>query len=196
MLDSPHTSVRLLARGCLIAGPLLFATSTFFWHDGRYGATGGTLVALSVPVWAYGVIALLHRLRTAMPRYTALVLLLTLIGVVGGAGFGFQGFFEAVYRVDEAASLAALEKYPVTAGLLLWWIGPLFPATLFVLGVGLARTRQLPMPFGLLLCAGAVLFPASRIPRIEWIAHIVDVLLLVPFAAAAFSSRRTTISAS
>ncbi|GAB4060759.1 response regulator transcription factor [Catellatospora paridis] len=82
---------------------------------------------------------------------------------------------------DEAVSL--------TAGLLLWWIGPLFPLTLFALGAGLIRSRQLPVVVGLLMCAGAILFPASRIPRIEWIAHIVDLLLLVPFAIAALHRR-------
>ncbi|MEV0455806.1 hypothetical protein [Catellatospora methionotrophica] len=190
MHDSPRTSVPLLARACLVAGPLLFAASTFFWHDGRYGATGGTIVALSVPVWTYGILALLDRMGTVLPRYAAALRLLALFGVVAGAAFGFQGFFEQVYGMDAAGSLAALEQHPVTAGLLLWWTGPLFPLTLLLLGAGLIRTRQLPLPVGLLICAGAVLFPASRIPRAEWIAHIVDVVLLAPFLIAALRQPR------
>ena len=185
MPESDGAFVPFLTRLCLLAGPLLFAASTFFWEDGRYGVTGGMLVALSMPFWVYGIIALLERMRPALPRYTAVVLLLALLGTVGGAAFGFQGFFETAFGLDEAASKEALEEYPLQAGILLWWLGPLFPLTLFALGVGLARTRELPLGVAVLLCAGAVLFPVSRIPRDQWIAHLVDLLLLAPFLIAA-----------
>lgn len=194
MSDLTPGFVPFLTRACLVAGPLTFAASTFFWEDGRYGATGGTLIALSVPIWAFGMIALLDRVRPAMPRYAAVATLVTLLGTVGGAGFGFQGFFDDAYGVDHDASLAALAEHPVATGLLLWYLGPLFPLALFALGVGLARTRLLPLPVGLLLCAGAGLFPASRIPRIGWVAHLVDLLLLVPFLLAALRWQRTAIA--
>jgi hypothetical protein len=183
------TYTSLLIRACLIIGPLLFATSTFFWTDGRYGATGGTLVAISMPFWTYGIISLLDRMRTVLPRYSATVLLLSLFGALGGAAFGFQGFFEEVYGVDHDASLAALDDYPQQAAILLWWLGPLFPATLFALGVGLLKTRQMPPAVAILICTGAILFPLSRIPRAEWIAHIVDLLLIIPFLIAAIRLR-------
>jgi hypothetical protein len=178
-----------LTRVGLMAGPLLLAASTFFWDDGRYGATGGTLIVLAMPFWAYGIVGLLDGMRTVLPRYAPAVLLLTLIGAVGGTAFGFQGFFEQAYGLDEEASLAAIEQYPVTGGILLWWLGPLFPAALFALGAGLARTRLLPLGVALLMCAGAILFPVSRIPRAEWIAHVIDLVLLVPFLFAAITWR-------
>jgi len=184
---SKYSSV--LARACLVIGPLLFATSTFFWTDGRYGATGGTLVAISIPFWVYGITSLLDQMRTILPRYCATVLLLCLLGAVGGAAFGYQGFFEEVYGIDHDASLAALDQYPQQAAILLWWLGPLFPATLFALGAGLLKTRQQPPTVAILICAGAILFPLSRIPRAEWIAHIVDLLLITPFLIAAIRHR-------
>ncbi|GAA4465096.1 hypothetical protein [Phytohabitans houttuyneae] len=174
-----------LARACLAGGPALLAASTFFWSDGRYGPAGGTLLVLAMPLWTYGIVALLDRMRADLPRYAAVVLLLTLVGAMGGAAFGFQGFFESVYGLDEQTSLAALDAHPVTAGILLWGLGPMFPAALFALGAGLVRTRRLPRPVALLLCAGALLFPVSRIPRVEWVAHLVDLVLLVPFLVAA-----------
>jgi hypothetical protein len=39
-----------------------------------------------------------------------------------------------------------------------------------------------------LLCAGAVAFPISRIPRIDAVAHLADALLVVAFAANARSA--------
>jgi hypothetical protein len=44
---------------------------------------------------------------------------------------------------------------------------------------------QLQLPHGdagLLLCIAAIAFPVSRIPRIDLLAHLADVLLLVPLA--------------
>jgi hypothetical protein len=177
-----------LTRACLVGGPLLLAASTFFWTDGRYGPTGGVLLVLAMPLWTYGVLGLIEGMRPTLPRYTAAVLLLTLAGAMGGAAFGFQGFFESVYGLDEQASLAALDEHPVAAWILLWGLGPLFPAALFALGAGLARTRQLPRAAALLMCAGALLFPLSRIPRLEWVAHLVDAVLLLPFLVAATRS--------
>lgn len=175
----------LLARACLAGGPLLLAASTFFWTDGRYGPTGGTLLVLAMPLWTYGIVALLDGMRETLPRYAAAVLLLALFGAIGGAAFGFQGFFESVHGVDERTAQAALADHPVTGWLLLWGLGPMFPAALFALGAGLTRTRQLPRTAALLMCAGALLFPLSRIPRLEWVAHLVDVVLLLPFLVAA-----------
>ena len=37
----------------LIIAPLLTAASTFLWTEGRYGAAGGTLPALSGVFWAH-----------------------------------------------------------------------------------------------------------------------------------------------
>ena len=42
------------------------------------------------------------------------------------------------------------------------------------------RVRPVPRWVGALLCLSAIAFPASRIPRIDVVAHAADVLLLVP----------------
>ncbi len=42
------------------------------------------------------------------------------------------------------------------------------------------RTRTIHIWVGLLLCLGAITFPLSRIPRIEMVAHIADILFLIP----------------
>lgn len=191
MLDSPYLFVRVLVRVCLVAGPLMFAASSLFWEEtGRYNVISGTLIVLCLPVWAFGMVALFERMRPVLPRFSAAAILLTLAAVVGGASFGYQGFFEEAYSIDKPTAMAGLAEYPIASGLMLWWIGPLFPTTIILLGAATMRTRQLPVPVGLLLVAAGVLFPVSRAPRIEWIAHVVDLLLVAAFVLAAFSLRR------
>jgi hypothetical protein len=60
----------------------------------------------------------------------------------------------------------------------------LFPLSLLILGAMLIRTKSLPLWAGLLICVAAIAFPVSRIPRISLVAHVADVLMLVPLAYA------------
>ncbi|MGP4016863.1 hypothetical protein [Saccharopolyspora sp. 5N708] len=46
--------VQRLQAAALLLGPLIFATSPFFWVDGHYGVTGGMLIALAMAPWVYG----------------------------------------------------------------------------------------------------------------------------------------------
>ncbi|MFD0660850.1 hypothetical protein [Thermocatellispora tengchongensis] len=156
--------------------------ATFLWVDGRYGAAGGTLLALSGVFWAHGFTGLFAVIGRRMPVYGSAGLLLALFGCLGAIAFGLQGFFEEVFRVSGPQSLAALAHYPVLSNLVLWLPGPLFPLTVFGLGVVLTWRRWAPVWIGPLLCLAAAVFPASRIPRIEWVATVADVLLLLPFA--------------
>lgn len=178
--DTVH---RRLSGVSLAAGPLLTGVSTFFWEDGKYGATGGTLLALAIVPWIHGLFSVFAALRPRMPRYSTFGLLVMLYGALGGAAFGYRDFFEAVFHVtSNDASLDALAEYSMQANLLLFWAGPLFPLSMIVLAAVLMRTRLVPIWAGAILLAGGLGFPLSRIPRDPWIAHLVDVLLLIPFA--------------
>ncbi|MFC0507805.1 hypothetical protein [Micromonospora costi] len=180
-------------RTALVLGPAGSALATYFWTDGRYGATGGTILVLAMVVWAYGLVGLLDEVRPRTPRYVAVALPVFLYGVMGGAAFGFQGVFEDIFAQSTDASLDALAAHPFAANLLLWLPGPVMPLSLFVLGVVLARVRFVPLWTAALLCAGAVAFPLSRVPRIDLVAYLADALLVVAFAAIAWrpSARAT-----
>jgi hypothetical protein len=172
--------VILLVLRCasLALGPLLLATSTFFWEDGRYGVTGGALVALSSTAWVYGLIGAWERLVPRLPVVANAGLALTLLGTLGGIAFGLQGFFEGTFEVSATESLTAVGKHPVATWLILWGPGPLFPLSLVLLGASLLWARLVPRSLAVgLLVAGAA-FPLSRIARIDLVAHAVDALLL------------------
>ena len=136
----------------LIIAPLLCATSTFLWTEGRYGAAGGTLLALSGVFWAHGFTGLFEDIRRHVPWYGTAGLPVALLGCFGAIAFGLQGFFEEVFAVSGPQSLAALAHHPVTATLVLWTPGPLFPLTVFGLaaaGADLGRRAALPRRDGL-----------------------------------------------
>jgi len=59
-----------------------------------------------------------------------------------------------------------------------------------ILGVNLMLKRSVPVLTGLLFCVAAIGFPLSRISRIEWMAHIADLAMLIPSAAIAWQMLR------
>ena len=75
--------------------------STFFWQDGRYGVTGGVLVALSSAAWVYGLLGVWEHLHAWLPKLATVGLLMTLLGqMFGGIAFGLQGFFEGIFGIS------------------------------------------------------------------------------------------------
>jgi hypothetical protein len=173
---------RLIQGACLILGPAVFAASTFYWlPGGADGATSGTLLVLSLVFWTCGLIGLLEDLRARMPIYSGVVLLVLLYGVAGGSAFAVKGIFDELFGHSRAASAAALTDFPFAANLVFFWAGPLFPFALLLIGIGLGRTRLSPLWTSVLICVAGVAFPLSRVPRIGWLAHLVDLLILVAF---------------
>src|SRR5262245_59196657 len=128
---------RLVHGVSLFAGPLLFATSSFFWSpDGQYGLLGGTTLAIGSVFWILAFMAVFDELRPVTPRYAAWGLLVAVYGAVcGGAAFAFQGLFIALHGVTHEQSLIALGQHPVVANVIFWIGGPAFPVTLLVLGI-------------------------------------------------------------
>jgi hypothetical protein len=171
---------RAVQGACLVLGPVLNAAATFQLVGGRYGVTGGTLVALSSVLWLPGLLGVWEVVRARRPVLGTVGAVLSTVGAFGGIAFGLQGFYEGVFGVDKQESLHALAAHPVAAQLALWLPGPVFPLSLFVLAVALAMTRVAPYWMAGVLAAGAVLWPLSRIPRIPALAHLADAAVLVP----------------
>jgi hypothetical protein len=171
-------SLLALRRASLVLGPLLLAASTFAWDDGRYGITGGVLVALASTTWVYGLVGAWELVHARLPWAATFGLVLTLLGTFGGIAFGLQGYFEGTFGLSAADSLAAIDQHPMAAWLVLWGPGPLFPLSLVLLGAALLWTRLVPRPLAAALLIAGAAFPLSRIARIDVVAHAVDALLL------------------
>ncbi|MBE1584512.1 hypothetical protein ACFPOI_31025 [Nonomuraea angiospora] len=178
-MDRPR---RLVAAGCLVAAPMFQGVSTFFWRDGYQGVDTGTLIVLATVCWIVGLTAVFRSIEPYAPRYTAIAYPPAMYGCVGGVTFGVQGMHEELLRTDHVEAVRLLGEHPFAAYFAFWIAGLLFPLSMLALGAVLARIRVVPVAVGVLLCAGALAFPLSRIPREPAVAHLADLLLLLPVA--------------
>jgi hypothetical protein len=166
----------------LIAAPLLQAISSFFWINGEYGVTGGTILVFSMIFWMPALVALFSLVKDRFPNYAAWGLLIAIYGFISGVGFGFTGVYAEIFNIYHEKYIQELAKYPVSSNLLLFQAGPLAPLSLIVLGIVLMKTKTVDFRIVLLILLGGIAFPISRILRIEWAAHVADLLLLIPLS--------------
>jgi len=175
---------------CLLMAPLLFTASTFFWQDGEYGVEAATLIIFSMFFWIPALTGLFSLVKIEMPRYAVWGLWIAVFGCISGVCFAFLGYFATVFNISHEQYLNSLSHYPMTSQVLLFGSGPLFPLSMLVLGINLIVKRSVSLWIGILFCLGAVAFPFSRIPRIEWMAHIADLAMLIPSAVIALQILR------
>lgn len=164
----------------LILAPLLLATSTFYWKNGEYDTTSATFMIVSLFCWLPAFKGLFGMTAARLPVYSVWGLWVAYFGCISGVCFAFLGYLTHVLNISHEQYLAALNNYPVTSQLLLFASGPLFPVSILLFGIQLLRKRLVPIAIAVLFCLAAIAFPLSRIPRVEWIAHVADVLLLMP----------------
>jgi hypothetical protein len=166
----------------LILAPLFYTASSFFWLDnGRYNATGGTLIVIGSVFWIFVFNGLFDAIKAKAPAYAAWGKFLAVYGCAcGGVAFGLQDLFAHMFQISHQSMLQELGRHPIIANLIFWIGGPLFPLSIFVLGIVLVRIKVAALWAGILLSLGGILFPVSRILRMELIAHAVDLLMLIP----------------
>lgn len=165
---------------CLIIAPVLFAASSFFWEDGEYGVLAATLIIFSMFFWIPALMALFSLVKNEMPRYATWGLWIAVFGCVSGVCFAFLGYLTSILNISHQQYLDSLAKYPVSSQLLLFGSGPLFPLSILVLGIMFIVKRPVSPLVGCLFCIGAAGFPVGRITRIESIAHLADICLVLP----------------
>lgn len=182
MSEQSFSADRLPYAVCLLAGPALFTTADFFWvGDAEYGLVAGTLLVLGSVAWIVGFTGIAAVIRPHAPRIAGWGMVVATYGAVcGGAAFGLQGVFNAMYGVSHSQALESLAEHPFIANAIFWVGGPAFPLILLALAIYLLVSRRAPVWVGLLLAAGALLFPVARIPRVELVAIAVDLLMLIP----------------
>lgn len=180
MLGTIQNSEKTMQGLSLILAPALLAVSSFFWKNGHYGITGGTLIVLDMLFWIPAFMALFAMVKYKTPRYAVWALPVAILGCIAGANFGFADFFTKAFNISHQAYLDTLADYPLASNLLLFQTGPLMPLSLIVLSLVLAGTKTVDVWVSVFICLGAIMFPVSRISRNEMLAHVCDVLLLVP----------------
>lgn len=178
-MSKASSSTRSFESTILLAAPSIFAFSSFFWSNGEYDHRGASLLIIALLCWIPAFHYLFGLVAVSAPRYAKWGWLLALYGCISGVCFAFLGYITIVLNIPHDTYIKALEHYPISSGILLFWAGPLFPLSLLVLSGVLYRERVAPGWVCLVLAIGALLFPISRIQRVEWLAHISDLLVLI-----------------
>jgi hypothetical protein len=176
-----------LNAASLFLAPLFYAMSSFFWNTkdlyGTYNAASGLLLIIGSIFWVLAFSVLFDMLKERMPNYASWGFLLAVYGCLcGGVAFALRDILMVMFNIPHHTMLTTLSQYPILTNIIFWIGGPAFPISLLILGIVMARTRAVPIWVGILIAVSGALFPASRIPRIEWIAHVVDLLLMIPLA--------------
>jgi hypothetical protein len=181
LLMNPTRTDKCFWYVCLIIGQSLQLISTFFWNEnGRHSIDGPVLIILAMVFWAVGFIGLFDLFREKLPWYSRIGLPYAFYGCLGGAAFGFEGLYSAIFNVSDKIGVEAHGRFPLQMNLVLFWAGPAFPLTLLVLGILMVIKKIAPWWIGSLMSLGAIAFPLSRIMRIQNVAHLADVLLFAP----------------
>lgn len=172
-----------LEGSCLIIAPLFLMASTFFWRGSEYGAEAATFIIFSMFFWIPAFMGLFSLVKNELAHYAVWGLWIAVLGCISGVCFAFLGYLSTVMNISHQQYINSLSIYPVTSQLLLFASGPLFPLSVLVLGIVLTLKKSVALWTGVLFSLGAIVFPLSRIQRIEWIAHVADLLLFIPSVA-------------
>jgi hypothetical protein len=154
-----------------------------FWRGSDIGIVGGTIQVYSFILWIPALLGLFHLLREKMPRLAVYGSLLAIYACLAGNNFAMDGIYMGAMRAlgsGEPTLGSVVEAMSPAGPLVLYIPGAFFPLTLLLVAVALWRAGLVPPWVALLLAVGAIAFPLSRIPRIATIAHLADLLILIP----------------
>lgn len=206
-MDAPRKNLLTVA---FVAGPALLCLSAGSyalglgllppgnesWVEGIFGSYA---LALFVPIY----LELSRRLGVTHPRFAAVTTVTGLLGATAGFALELLRVAEHTFRMHGAGDAVFASAYadPGAAFLSVALLGPLFPLTSILLGVGFLRARTLPRWVAACLVGAGVGFPLAQVVGWEWGLRVTYPLATVLwFAALAYvglaSERRNAPGAS
>lgn len=163
----------------MILAPLLLAISQFYWVDGVLTSTAGALQVLSFLFWIFAFQGMFEQIKEAYPKYAVWGFFLAVYGCLAGNNFGVEGIFIDAFNHLVPDSTVGFNGKVGNAALIAFFIpGALAPLSWLILGILFLNKKKIPIWLAATLIIAAVGFPLSRIPRIEWLAHLDNALLL------------------
>ena len=164
-----------------LLGPAFLVVSTLLAVEA--GAFRRSAWAATIQIYAFiglavAIVGLSRMLAARSENLGMGVLILGLVGVAGGVGFGM----EALYVASGAPRMAESQDPAALLGLNI--PGIVFPLAMLVTGVSLLRTRGgWPAWAGAVVALAGVMFPVSRIGNVVALGLVADSLLLVGLGA-------------
>jgi hypothetical protein len=153
----------VLSAGSFVLGIGLIPPGVTSWVEGIFGAYA---LALFVPVY----LDLGRRLAEHLRVLGGVALVTGLFGATAGFGHEFARLIEFAARNHGAgdAVWGSLYANPGWEFLTVALLGPLFPLTSIILGIGFLRTRDLPLSSSLCLIGAGVGFPLAQVIGADW----------------------------
>jgi hypothetical protein len=169
-----------LLRVAFVAGPALLVASALSFVAGVglippghtswvEGVLGAYALALFVPIY----LELSRRLATTHRKLGAVTAVTGLLGATCGFAMELARPLEHVLRARGAGDAVWQAFYADPGGeyLAAALLGPLFPLTSILLGVGFLRARTLPRWVAACLIAAGVGFPLAQVGGLDWALH-------------------------
>lgn len=175
-----------------LLAPLFLVISQFFWINGVLSTTAGALQILSFLFWIFAFQGMFEQIKDQYPKYAVFGFFLAVYGCLAGNNFGVDGIFIDAYKEivnDPAAHFNA--KQGPTAFIAFFIPGALAPLNWLILGILFFIHKKIPVWAAIMLIIAGIGFPLSRIPRIDWVAHLDNALLLISMVIIAFKFYRT-----
>lgn len=170
-----------------ILAPLFLAVSQFFWVGHVLSSTAGALQVLAFLFWIFAFHGMFEQIKDAYPKYAVFGFFLAVYGCLAGNNFGVEGIFIDAFNNLVPDSTVGFNGKVGKAALIAFFIpGALAPLNWLILGILFVIKKKIPFWLGLILVIAAVGFPLSRIPRIDWLAHLDNALLLFSMVILAF----------
>lgn len=182
-----------------IAGPILLLLSTVaFLIRGEginNGIVGGTIVVWHSFAMIIAFLGIARMIEPRLPRAAIVLMLMAAPAFAAGVGFGVQGIDEE-YHGGSFFADSALETGTELFGFLaLFPWGLLGPVCYVLAGILLWRIRFVPRWSAAAIVLGGILFVSARPARIDILALITDVTLvigLIPVGLALLAAARHT----
>lgn len=188
-----------ITSGAAIAAPILLLASTVAYiTDGggiNDGVVGGTIGVWSCLAFVLAFTGIHRALEPHSPRAAPILMAVTVLGCAAGVGFNIDAILAEAFGRDAVDT--ALEDHPFALLAYLPW-GWCFPAGLIGTGVLMWRTRVVSRLTAGLVAAGGLLFVSSRPARVDALAVLGDVVLvlaLVPIGWALLGNARRAADA-
>ena len=176
-MTEPHIPINRVNAAAVMAAPVVLLASTvaYVLRDGLgKDAAGAAIQVYSAAAFAIALLTLTGLLSKFSPRLSAVLTVTGAIGAVGVAGWAIDSL------VASYAPAAAVSEHDdsIAAQFAMFMPGVIFPLTMFVLGIALAKTGAVRRGYGLTVALGAACFPVSRIGNVEALALVADALLV------------------
>lgn len=164
----------------LVISPVLVAVAHIIAFFEGISATAGWIGVIGYTIWMLGFMGLYQLLSSKTPWFSIVGFAVSVYACVACTNFMTETVLMDAIGVSEYPERAKIRDANVIPAIFTFYLPvALFPVSLIMLGINLSVHNILSLRVAMLLIVGAVAFSISRIPRIIWLIHLDNLLMIV-----------------